>query len=98
MDENSGGNGGVLIGFLVGAVVGAVAGLLLAPASGSETRRRLRDVADKLGDEGRRRVDDARGYVTERADDLKEALRAGKDAYQQSRAGHQSTKGPESGS
>ena len=99
MDENNGGNGGVLIGFLAGAVVGAVVGLLLAPASGAETRRRLRDAADKLGEEGRRRVDDARSFAGERADDLKEAFRAGRDAYQQSRAAHhQPERGPESGS
>jgi gas vesicle protein len=98
VDENNGGGGGMLIGFLVGAVVGAVAGLLLAPASGVETRRRLRDAADKLGEEGRRRLDDARGYATERTDDLKEALRAGKEAYKQSHAGHQPERRPESGS
>ena len=97
MEDNSGGNGGVLVGFLVGAVVGAVAGLLLAPASGAETRRRLRDAADKLGDEGRRRLDDARDYATERVGDVKEALRAGRDAYQQSRAGHQTERKPEAG-
>lgn len=98
MDENNGGNSGVLVGFLVGAVVGTVVGLLLAPASGAETRRRLRDAADKLGDEGRRRIDDARGFATEQADDLKQAFRAGKDAYQQSRASHPTERGPESGS
>jgi gas vesicle protein len=98
VDENSGGNSGVLVGFLVGAVVGAVVGLLLAPASGAETRRRLRDAADRMGEEGRRRIDDARGFAGERADDLKEAFRAGREAYQQSRASHQPEKGPESGS
>jgi gas vesicle protein len=95
VDENSGGNNGVLVGFLVGAVVGAVAALLLAPASGTETRRRLRDAADKLADEGRRRYDDARGYAGERADELKEAFRAGKEAYQQARAGHPTDRGSE---
>lgn len=97
MDENNGGSSGVLVGFLVGAVVGAVVGLLLAPGSGSETRRRLRDAADKLGEEGRRRYDDARGYAAERTEDLKEAIRAGKDAYKQSHAGRQPERGPEAG-
>lgn len=95
MDENNGGSGGLLVGFLVGAVVGAVVGLLLAPASGAETRRRLRETADKLGEEGRRRFDEARDFATERTDDLKGAIRAGKDAYQQSRAGRQGERRPE---
>ncbi|TKS59512.1 MAG: hypothetical protein EWM72_02080 [Nitrospira sp.] len=37
--------------FLFGMIVGAGAGLLLAPASGAGTRRRLRAMAEDLGEE-----------------------------------------------
>ena len=47
MSENQG--NGILAGFVVGAVVGAGLALLLAPASGSDTRQRLRDKAVELG-------------------------------------------------
>ena len=47
--------------FLLGAAIGAVATLLMAPASGAHTRRRLRrqgeEVADYLIDAGKELVD-----------------------------------------
>ena len=49
--------------FLLGAAFGAVAALLLAPASGARTRRRLarkgEEVADYLIDAGKELVEDA---------------------------------------
>ena len=38
--------GKVLFAALVGAAAGAVAGVLLAPASGKETRKKISDKAD----------------------------------------------------
>ena len=47
--------------FLLGAAIGAAAALLMAPASGAQTRRRLRrkgeEVADYLIDAGKELVD-----------------------------------------
>ncbi len=37
-------------GILFGALVGAIAGILLAPAPGEETRKKVVDVADKVID------------------------------------------------
>jgi gas vesicle protein len=45
---------GLAIGMTCGLVLGAVAGVLLAPASGAETRRRLRFEGDKAIDVARR--------------------------------------------
>jgi gas vesicle protein len=97
MEDNSM-NSGWMIGLVVGAAVGAIVGLILAPASGEETRRRIRDVAGKLTDEGRKRMDDARDFAGEHVGDLRDAFRAGKEAYQQARAGHQTDQGPDTGS
>ena len=98
MDDNRGDSSGWLVGLLVGAAVGAVVGLLLAPAPGEETRRRIREAAGKLGDEGRKKVDEARHYADERAGEIKDAFRAGKEAYQKARSAHVSEGGPEMGS
>ena len=43
-------NNTFVTGLIAGTVVGAVAGLLLAPKSGKETRKILRDKAGTLGD------------------------------------------------
>ncbi len=56
-DENTGRSGvaGFAVGIAIGALVGAAAALLLAPASGRITRRRLRtgveEVKDRAQDE-----------------------------------------------
>lgn len=43
----------VLIGLVVGALGGFVAGILLAPASGAKTRRRLADEAFRAAEKAR---------------------------------------------
>lgn len=45
---------GVACGLVVGVVAGAVAALLLAPASGMETRRKLRYERDHTAETARR--------------------------------------------
>jgi gas vesicle protein len=40
----------VLMGFLVGAAVGGVLGILLAPDKGTETRRKIIEKGNDLGD------------------------------------------------
>ena len=43
-------NASFALGIIFGAFVGAVAGVLLAPASGEETRQKVKDAADKVID------------------------------------------------
>lgn len=45
-----------IVAFLIGAVVGGVAALLLAPASGAETRRRIRETSESVLRQGKHRV------------------------------------------
>jgi gas vesicle protein len=40
----------VLVGFLVGAVVGGALGILLAPDKGTETRRKILEKGNDIGD------------------------------------------------
>jgi len=56
-----GGSGvGFLLGFVVGAMVGAGTALLLAPARGDVTRRRIRRRMHHLRDDAAHRVDELR--------------------------------------
>ena len=65
-DSSSGINVG---GFLIGALVGAGLALLLAPASGGETRRRLGDTAKKIGSAAKDKFQDIRGSVSDMANE-----------------------------
>lgn len=82
--------------FLWGALLGAGAALLLAPRSGEETRRELRDGARRLreGAEGAMRqvqetvnstVGDLRVQVTDRMESARSAVEAGREAARRTR-------------
>jgi gas vesicle protein len=82
-DEVAGNNnsGSVVAGFLLGALVGAGAALLLAPASGDDTRDRLRQTGKRVRgavrdtlDGARDQVDRARDAVTELKHNVGSAL------------------------
>ncbi|MEI6738962.1 MAG: YtxH domain-containing protein [Gemmatimonadaceae bacterium] len=89
--------GGPGIGtFLLGLAIGAGAALLFAPASGQETRERLRrqvrraggrvrDVVDDLGDEFTDRVDRARDGLASRAQAMADVVDVGRDAVRDAR-------------
>jgi len=74
--------GPVAIGIVLGAVLGAGLALLLAPATGEETRRRIADAGQKLGGAARRHV----GRALDTAGDLQQsttsALKAGREAFE----------------
>jgi gas vesicle protein len=59
-----------LSGTLAGLAAGATLGLLLAPAKGSQTRRKLLRRAEEIGDR-----------VTELANDAKEAVEGGRRRF-----------------
>jgi len=83
----------VAMAFLIGGVIGAGVALLFAPASGIETRTRIKDGADDAGDWAKDRYQDARyrvsesggrvrQFVTDKKEDLQAAFDAGREAYQ----------------
>jgi len=51
-------------GFMIGALVGASLALLLAPASGGETRRKLGDTAKKIGNAAKDKIQDMQSQVS----------------------------------
>ncbi|MBI4091135.1 YtxH domain-containing protein [candidate division WWE3 bacterium] len=48
------------IGILAGAILGGLAGVLLAPASGSENRRKLKDLTMKMKAELEKRLEEVK--------------------------------------
>jgi gas vesicle protein len=75
--------------FLTGAAIGAVAGLLLAPKSGTQTRRDLRrfskktmDQLDDLQTDVREQITDRYEQVVEAFDNMKEFVGDGKTRLQ----------------
>ena len=84
-------HGGVdtfIAGFLIGGVIGAGAALLLAPASGKETREYLLKQANVAIDSGKDEFGKVReiireevARVVEGGDALKEAFRAGVETF-----------------
>lgn len=93
MSEEGHGSASILLSFLLGGVVGAGLALLLAPQSGQETRRRIRELADDVSEkasgyagQARERVnamvDEGKGYYEEKRSLIKSALDAGKEAYE----------------
>jgi gas vesicle protein len=79
------GAGGVMVAFMLGAIAGAAVALLVAPASGEETRRKLSEKAR----EGRDKASDAarqgREFLRNQRDGLSTAFERGKEAFEQAR-------------
>jgi gas vesicle protein len=77
----------VIVAFVLGAVTGAAVALLMAPATGEETRRALADKAR----EGRERANEAarqgRDFVNRQKETLSSAIDRGREAYEQARGG-----------
>ena len=71
---------GMLGGLLLGAAVGAGVALLLAPASGSETRSTIGRRARRLGQQSRDMVDDMQDSVSDGMYTLDKAARNVKKA------------------
>lgn len=84
--------GNTMFAFLLGGTIGAGLALMYAPYSGAETRRKIRDGVEDAGDwtkdtfyGAKGKVEDGAGRVkqliTDKTDDLKAAVEAGKDAF-----------------
>ena len=74
-----------LIAFLLGAAVGAGVALLLAPASGEETRKKISETARRVGNGVGNRFAAVKDDLKHQAHDVKAAVGAGREAYQRAR-------------
>lgn len=83
--------------FILGAMIGAAAALLLAPQSGEETQREIRERARRLKDAAEERVrdaqrqletriDEARQGIGHRVDSVREAVESGRQAAMDARS------------
>ncbi len=84
-DDRNNGAGGIVIAFGVGALVGAAVALLLAPASGQETREflseRARESRDKATDAAKR----TKEYLARQKETLTSAVERGREAFRDAR-------------
>jgi len=92
-DDSSAGT--VVAAFVLGAVAGAAVALLMAPATGEETRRILGEKAR----EGRERAEEAarqsREFLNRQKQTFASAVERGREAYQQARGGGEQPAGGE---
>ncbi len=83
-----------VLAFLGGAVVGAVVGLLLAPKSGADVRREIKECADKTEDDILRKAEETRAaldkaiergrqFIIEKKADVEAAVKAGREAMKE---------------
>lgn len=83
--DEGGAAGTVVVAFVLGAIAGAAVALLMAPASGEETRRVLAEKAR----EGREKANEAarqgREFVNRQRETFTTAIERGREAYQQAR-------------
>jgi gas vesicle protein len=91
-EEEGYSTGTLILSFLLGGIVGSGIALLFAPKSGSETRQKIRDLAEDVREKAKDYVDDVKGKVTTKIEKGKEfygekksiltsAIEAGKEAY-----------------
>jgi gas vesicle protein len=69
-------NSKVIIGFLVGAIGGGALGVLLAPDKGSETRRKIVEKGNDIGDS----ISEFGGTVKDKFNQMLNGARGGVDA------------------
>ena len=60
----------ILIGTLSGIAVGVAVGFLIAPAKGSDTRKKIVDATDNI----KKKLQHLRGHAADELDDLKEVF------------------------
>lgn len=77
--------GSVLLAFMLGAMTGAAVALLLAPASGEETREYLGQKAREGKLKARDAMDQGREYYRNQRDNLVTAVERGREAFEQAR-------------
>lgn len=71
--------------FVVGALIGAGLALLLAPAAGRDTRRKIGSTAKKLGTNAKSAIGRTRSSIEGIQQDARSAMERGREEYRRSR-------------
>lgn len=87
MARDDSGAGTVVVAFVLGAITGAAVALLMAPASGEETRRLLADKAREGRDRAGEAARQGREMWNRQREHLNQAFERGREAYEQARGG-----------
>jgi gas vesicle protein len=93
MARDDSGAGTVVVAFVLGAITGAAVALLLAPATGEETRRLLGEKAREGREKAAEAARQGREFVNRQRDNLSTAVERGREAYQQARGAKPGTAG-----
>ena len=83
--DDGGAAGTVIVAFVLGAVTGAAVALLMAPATGEETRRLLAEKAREGREKAGEAAQKGRELWDRQRETLTTAFERGKEAYEQAR-------------
>jgi gas vesicle protein len=89
--------GAAMSGFLLGAIVGAGVALLLAPATGTDTRRRVGDTVKKLGNAAKDKIQEGRDQIRDRMESGRQDFESGRQGFEPGRTTSQGMESRASG-
>ena len=72
MCEEKGELKGMLLGLLIGAAVGTALGILLAPASGSETRQKLKNTLEDISEKTKGTTARVKDFIRRKKEEIEE--------------------------
>jgi gas vesicle protein len=74
-----------MVAFMLGAIAGAAVALLVAPATGEETRRKLSERAREGRDKASEAARQSREFLRNQREGISTAFERGKEAFDQAR-------------
>ena len=74
-----------LLAFAIGALAGAAVAMLYAPASGAETRRKLKDKARAGRDRVSDLAEEGRDFLTRQRENVEAAVEHGREVFERAR-------------
>jgi gas vesicle protein len=96
-DSGCGSVGAVILSFFLGGIIGAGVALLVAPKTGEETRKMIKDLAeetkekvedyvDQVKGKATTYVEKGKGFIEKEKNIISKAVEAGKEAYEKEKS------------